>query len=146
MGLAFLVGDSFQGTYCRRADRDDTFALRSCSVDHPRSVQWHAIPFLVRRLVGFEAGDTGMQQQRHYGDAPRHQRGNQRGGEGASGGRHLGASHLGRIDRLVILAPPALRYIVVMDREPVLRQVRVQRAWADRDGSPTDASAGRGSL
>ena len=82
-----------------------------------------------------------MQEQRGHADALGHQPGQDLGGEGPAGARHLGRAGLGGVDVLVGGDRPAALHVAVADGAPVAGQVGVQRLGRF-DAADPEAHAG----
>ncbi len=64
MDGSFRVGHRLQRTHNGCADRDDPFTVGVCGIHQTSGFRRDTIIFVVGRLVIFQAGDAGMEDQR----------------------------------------------------------------------------------
>src|SRR5918997_4855939 len=121
--------DGFESPHDGRPDRDDSPARRARRVYQAGGLGWYAVELLVGRLVIFEAGDAGVQDQRRDLEAAGYEVRDQLRRKRSSGRGHLGAARLRGVDGLIIARRPALPDVPVADWETVPLQVFTQRFW-----------------
>src|SRR5215210_6510508 len=135
MGHAVLVCDGLQSAHYGRPDGHDPASRRACSVDRAGGLGRDTVELLVGRLVVFEAGYARVKYERYDLDSLRDEARDELRGERPSCGRHLGATHLRCVNRLVVARRPALPDVAVPDRSPVPLQIfiNVHRQVKGRD-------------
>src|SRR5215212_8301667 len=121
------VHDGLERSHGRRPDSDDTPTRNTGGVHQAGGIGRDAVELLVGRLVVLEAGHAGVQYQGRELDASGDETGDELGRERPPGGRHLRATPLRGVDRLVVAYGPAPLYVAVADREPVPVEILLER-------------------
>src|SRR5688500_4499070 len=136
MGHAVPVRYGLQCPHYGRPDGYDPSSRLARRVDRAGGLGGYAVELLVRRLVVFEAGDARMQHERYDLYSLCDEARDELWGEGSARRRHLCATHLRGVDRLVVARRPALPDVAVPDGRSVSLQILLKVQGQVQGGDP----------
>src|SRR5918994_2999916 len=112
---AISIGDRLEGAHDRGPDCDHPVSRRAGRVDRGCGLRRDTVELLIWRLVFFQACYARVQYERHDPDPIRDEASDQLRRKSPSRRRHLGATYLSGVDRLVVDCRPALLDVAVPD-------------------------------